>query len=344
MEVVSSADIARSRVCHRQTGDLLRVHNLTVRYGIDGQELNAVNDVSFGMAPGEIVGLLGESGCGKTTTALSLPRMLPDTARVSAKSIVFCGRDLLSLGEPQLRKVRGAQIAVVYQDSSILNPVIRVGSQVSEVLRAHFACPQAEAREKVLSIFAAIGLAASTRIYEAYPHQLSGGQRQRIAIAQALVCSPQLVIADEPTSSVDPNTASEILACIRRMRESHNTSFLLISHDPKVIAAVADRVLVMYAGQIVEDGLLADVYTRPLHPYTEALLKCGLGRVAPEESAARKHLPFIPGNSPDPVQVFRGCSFASRCVERMQVCDARRPELFNVSGNGSARCFKCEVT
>jgi len=344
MEVMSSAGIAMSRICQPQTRDLLRVHNLTVRYGIGGQELTAVNDVSFGIAPGEIVGLLGESGCGKTTTALCLPRVLPDTARVSATSIMFCGRDLLLLPERQLRKVRGAQIAVIYQDSSILNPVLRVGNQVSEVLRAHFACPSAEAREKVLGIFAAIGLTESPRIYEAYPHQLSGGQRQRIAIAQALVCRPQLVIADEPTSSVDPKTAAEILTCMSRMKESHNTSFLLISHDPEVIAAVADRVLVMYAGQIVENGLTADVYTQPLHPYTAALLKCGLGRAAPEETGARRRLPFIPGNSPDPFQAFHGCSFASRCTERMPVCDARSPELFDVSGDGSARCFKYEVT
>lgn len=329
---------------HRPAGDLLRVQNLTVRYRIDGLELTAIDEASLTLAPGEIVGLLGESGCGKTTLALSLLRVLPESAKIITGSIVFCERDLLLLDEPQLREVRGAQIAVVYQDSSVLNPVIRVGNQVSEVLRAHSPCTLSTARERVESLFSAIGLADFERIYEAYPHQLSGGQRQRIAIAQALVCNPRLVIADEPTASVDSGTAAEILGFMRRMKESSNTTFLLISHDPDALATVANRVIVMYAGRIIEDGSLADVYSRPLHPYTQALLECSPRHTKSQAFLGKRHLPCIPGNSPNPLEVFPGCSFASRCKDRMQICDVRNPGLFQPSRSRTARCFKYEVS
>jgi len=347
MEVTgsNSASGTACQACSRPAGDLVRVQNLTVRYHtVEGVEFTAVDDVSLAIAPGEIVGLLGESGCGKTTLALSLLRVLPETARVIIGSVVFRGRDLLLLGESHLREIRGAQIAVIYQDSSVLNPVIRVGNQVSEVLRAHSACSAGEARERVHSVFAAIGLGECERIFEAYPHQLSGGQRQRIAIAQALICNPRLVIADEPTASVDPRTAAEILGCMKWLKESLNTSFLFISHDPDALATVADRIIVMYAGQIVEDGSLADVYSQPLHPYTQALLQCSPKHTTAEGSNRKRRLPCIPGNSPDPLAVLSGCSFADRCVDRMQMCDARRPELFEISRSRSTRCFQYEVS
>jgi peptide/nickel transport system ATP-binding protein len=332
------------QACDQSAGDLLRVKNLTVRYCVAGTEFTAVDDVSLAIAPGEIVGLLGESGCGKTTVALSLLGVLPESARVTAGSVLFCRQDLLSLKESQLRRLRGAQISVIYQDSSVLNPVIRVGDQVCEVLRAHATCSLDEARDKVRSVFTSIGLTESERIYQAYPHQLSGGQRQRIAIAQALICNPRLVIADEPTASVDPDTAEEILDYMRRMKEAYGTSFLVISHDPDALAAVADRIIVMYAGQIVEDGPLSELYSQPLHPYTQALLQCSLNRKKSQEAGRREPLPFIPGNSPDPLEVIPGCSFASRCVHRMQICDTHRPETFETSSSRSVRCFKCEAS
>ena len=252
---VSVANVATAEVNptgYSPTGDLLRVRDLTVHYFQEGHEFPAVDHVSFDIASGEIVGLLGESGCGKTTICLSLLGLLPDTARISCNSILFRGRDLSLLDESELREVRGAKVAIIYQDSSVLNPVIRVGNQVSDVLRAHRKCTRRQAREEVRAIFCAIGVRDFDRIYNAYPHQLSGGQRQRIAIAQALICRPHLVIADEPTASVDRNTACEILDFIRQMKESTGTSFLFISHDPDTLAAVADRIIVMYAGQIVE--------------------------------------------------------------------------------------------
>jgi len=332
------------QVGNHPTGDLLRVRDLTVRFSEAGREFSAVDRVSFDIGPGEFVGLLGESGCGKTTLALSLLCLLPEAVRVTRSSILFRGSDLSALDESELREVRGAELAIIYQDSSVLNPVIRVGSQVSEVLRAHRRCTARQAREEAEVVFAAIGLREFDRIYHAYPHQLSGGQRQRIAIAQALICKPRLVIADEPTASVDQNTASEILEFMKHMQKASGTSFLFISHDPATLAAVADRVMVMYAGQILEDGPLADVYSQPFHPYTDALLQCAPERIALGNSGPGKsRLPCIPGKSPDPFEVLPGCSFSPRCRDRMEICDSQRPESVAVSHGRSACCFKSEV-
>ncbi len=226
----------------------------------------------------------------------------------------------------------------------MLNPVIRVGNQVSEILRAHRRCTARQAREETEVVFAAIGLRELDRIYDAYPHQLSGGQRQRVAIAQALICRPRLVIADEPIASVDRDTACEILECMKRLQESCGTSFLFISHDPATLAVIADRIMVMYAGQIVENGLLADVYSQPLHPYTDALLQCAPQRIAIKDSDCGKiRLPCIPGKSPGPLDMLPGCSFSSRCRDRMEICDSRKPVQIEVSSCRSVRCFKHEV-
>jgi peptide/nickel transport system ATP-binding protein len=339
--VANVAPAGSHQNCHEPPADLLRVRELTVRFSEKGREFTAVDGVSFDIASGEIVGLLGESGCGKTTLGLSLLCLLPDAAQVNCDSMLLRGRDLFSLDEAQIREVRGAEVAIIYQDSSVLNPVIRVGSQVSEVLRVHHNCTARQARAEAEAVFAAIGLRDVDRIYDAYPHQLSGGQRQRVGIAQALICKPRLVIADEPVASVDQNTAHEILDFMKHLKQSSDTSFLFISHDPATLAAIADRVMVMYAGQIVEDGPLREVYSRPLHPYTDALLQCAPQRI--DSNQGKRRLPCIPGKSPDPLEVLRGCSFSSRCQDRMEVCDARRPEQCEVSPRRSVRCFKHEV-
>ncbi len=344
---VSLANVTTTEVnptCYPPTGDLLRVRDLTVHFSQEGREFPAVNHVSFDIASREIVGLLGESGCGKTTLGLSLLSLLPGAARVSRNSIFFRGRDLSLLDESELREVRGGEVALIYQDSSVLNPVIRVGNQVSEVLRAHRRRTKRQAREEAQTIFTALGLRDFDRIYNAYPHQLSGGQRQRIAIAQALICRPRLVIADEPTASVDRNTACEILDFMKQMKESSGTSFLFISHDPDTLAAVTDRIIVMYAGQIVENGPLGDVYSKPRHPYTDALLQCVPQRIASKDFGHEKgRLPCIPGKAPDPLAVLPGCAFSSRCKDRMEICDLQRPDLIEVSSSRSVRCFKYEV-
>ncbi len=307
----------------------------------DGQEFTVLDRISFDIAPGEVVGLLGESGSGKTTLALSLLRLLPPAARQAGGSVRFRGRDLLLLNEKQLREVRGAEISVVYQDSSVLNPVIKVGDQVTEVVRAHHNWARQRAREEARAAFAAVGLGGSDRIYTSYPHQLSGGQRQRVMIAQALVCKPALMIADEPTASLDTTIAAEIVELFKQLKDSSNTSFLFIAHDAATLARVADRVMVMYAGQIVEDGRVQEVFAQPQHPYTRALLAC-----APQYSPTgvtrdrALRLACIPGSPPDPMAPPPGCSFSERCKDRMELCDAHNPEEFRSAPSRSVRCFK----
>jgi peptide/nickel transport system ATP-binding protein len=336
-----SHNSSRSRL--EPKASLLSVEDLTVKYHLGSRVLTAVDGVSFSVGAGEIVGLLGESGCGKTTTAMSLLRLLPENAHVKSGNVHFRGRDLLALNEEQLQELRGAQISIIFQDSSGLNPVRRVGPQVIEVLRAHTDCSFHQAREKLKSFFNAVGLTDFERIFRAYPHQLSGGQRQRISVAQALICEPSLVVADEPTAHLDSQTATEILACVQRMRDDNGTSFIIISHDPEVLASVADRIVVMYAGQVVEDSGARDICSNPRHPYTRALLQCTQNQSpALSSTNQKKGFPYIPGNSPDPLEVLSGCSFAARCTERMAVCDSHRPMLLEQPDRGSVRCFKYE--
>ena len=321
---------------------LLEVRDLWVRFCVnDGHEFTVLDRISFEIAPGEVVGLLGESGSGKTTLALSLLRLLPDAARLAGGSVRFRGRDLLLLNEKQLREVRGAEISLIYQDCSVLNPVIKVGDQVTEVVRAHHRWTRQRAREEAWASFAAVGLGGSDRIYTSYPHQLSGGQRQRVMIAQALVCKPALMIADEPTASLDATIAAEIVNLVKQLKDSSDTSFLFITHDAAALARVADRVMVMYAGQIVEDGPVQEVFSQPQHPYTRALLECAPQYRSTGVTRDRAlRLACIPGSPPDPMEPPPGCSFSERCKDRMEMCDARNPEEFRSAPSRSVRCFK----
>jgi peptide/nickel transport system ATP-binding protein len=341
--VANSATPGIRETCKQPAGNLVQVQELTVRFCEKDRDFTVLDRVNFDITPREIVGLLGESGCGKTTIGLSLLGLLPDAARVTSGSVFFRGRDLSLLSESELREIRGKEIAMIYQDSSVLNPVIRVGDQVREVLRAHRQCTVRQAREESEVIFAAMGLRDFDRIYKAYPHQLSGGQRQRIVIAQALICRPHLVIADEAIASVDQNAALEILDFMKELKDSAGTSFLFISHDPDILAGIADRILVMYAGQVVEDGSTSDICSQPLHPYTEALLQCATQHTASKDSKGRRiRLPCIPGQPPDSLEVLTGCSFSRRCRDRMESCDSRRPQQVLVSSHRSVRCFKYE--
>jgi peptide/nickel transport system ATP-binding protein len=321
------------------SNDLLRVDDLSVSYHLDTKrESTVVKQVSFAVAHQEIAGLLGESGCGKTTTALAILQLLPPSARILEGSIEFNGQKLLALPPSRLREIRGFQISIIYQDSDVLNPVMRVGDQVMDVLRAHRKMTTAQMRDEVFSILGDLEFEDCDRIFRAYPHQLSGGQRRRIAIAQALVCRPRLVIADEPTAWLDFSTAAELLTLFTRLKTLYETAFLLISHDPKTLS-VADRVLVMYAGQIVESGTQGEVFDQPKHPYTRALLGCSAYSFAGNFTVPRRRLPYIPGCAPDPSELLSGCSFASRCSERMADCVSRQPKLIGISAQGSVRCL-----
>jgi peptide/nickel transport system ATP-binding protein len=331
-----------SRLHSSPPDELLRVSDLSVSFRAGTQpETRVLREISFAIARGEIVGLLGESGSGKSTTASAIMQILPSSARVVEGAIEFDGENLLGLNAQRLRAIRGSEVSIIYQNSDVLNPVMRVGDQVMEVLRAHKKSTVDQMRDEVYSLFSDMGFSDRERIFRAYPHQLSGGQRRRIAIAQALVCRPRLVNADEPTSWLDSNTSADILTLFTRFRDLHETAFLLISHDPDTLS-IADRVLVMYAGQIVESGPTREVFEQPKHPYTQALLRCSPSYSTRDAGRHTRRLPCIAGQAPDPTERFSGCSFASRCSDRMDMCDSRSPELIEISAGSTVRCLKYE--
>jgi peptide/nickel transport system ATP-binding protein/oligopeptide transport system ATP-binding protein len=247
---------------------------------------------------------------------------------------------VLSLSGRELRKIRGARFSVIYQDSTVLNPVIRIGNQLVEILRAHYDWSLKQCREKAIALLEDVELQNVGRVFASFPHQLSGGQRQRVVIAQALACRPVFVIADEPTASLDSATAGEILDLLGRLKKSYLTSFLLISHDLIPLEYLADRIMVMYAGRIVEQGPAAQVMQNPLHPYTQALLACDLSRMrANPESVARIPMPTIPGDPPDLTLAVSGCRFECRCQSRMSVCRGLFPKEVEPAADHTVQCF-----
>ncbi|MGA9474840.1 MAG: ABC transporter ATP-binding protein [Terriglobales bacterium] len=320
---------------------LCDIRGLSVTYALrDGTRLRAVDDLSLAIASGEVVGILGESGCGKSTLANALLRLLPGHADSEQGTILFRGRDLLTMPESRLREIRGREISVVSQDPALaLNPVINVGSQISEVLRAHLSLRAKRRRARVLELLGEVGFDRPEEIYGAYPHQLSGGQRQRVAIAQAISCHPALLIADEPTSKLDAPLQTEIIALLAKIRREHGIAIVMISHDPAVFAGFADRVAVMYAGRVVEIGTTAQIFRQPLHPYAQALVQIARSTVA---AAPATHLRFaaIEGDSPDPASLPAGCRFHPRCPDRMEICSERYPQVFLPEPSRPVSCFK----
>ena len=317
------------------------MRELTVTYSSEhGEPVHALDGVSIKVRTGEIVGILGESGCGKSTLASALLRLLAPNAKCESGTILLRGRDLLNLSERELRAIRGREISLIPQDPALsLNPVMTVGSQVGEVLRAHLPLTPQLRRERVMELFREVGFDHPKEIYSAYPHQLSGGQRQRIAIAQAVACRPALLIADEPTSKLDATIQAEIVALLSQIRRQHGTAILVISHDPALFAGFADRIAVMYAGRIVEVGSSAEIFGRPLHPYTQALVRIAASS-AITGSRARVRLQAIEGESPDPTCIPVGCRFEPRCSERMDVCSRRYPREFMPEPSRPVNCFK----
>ncbi|MFZ0332967.1 MAG: ABC transporter ATP-binding protein [Candidatus Acidiferrales bacterium] len=256
-------------------GSLLQVRNLTIRYQVDGAEPHrAVDGVSFDVAPGEVVGLMGESGCGKSSTALALLGLLAKQRAEVVGSIVLRGQELLGMKEAELQKIRGSKISLVFQEPGIaLSPVMRVGDQVAEVIHAHREWSWKRCRTEAETILARVGLGSAARIYSAYPHQLSGGQRQRVVLAQALCCEPSLLVADEPTASLDARSQADFLALLRGIKSQFGISILLISHSPELQASLADRLLVMKNGLIIEEGSFERLYENPAHDYTRMMLR-----------------------------------------------------------------------
>lgn len=320
---------------------LLEVCDLTVTYAPErGSPVRALEGASFEVAASEAVAILGESGSGKSTLASGLLRLLPCSAHYDRGAIRFAGRDLLQMAESELREIRGARISHIPQDpAQTLNPVMRVGTQISEVLRAHQDLSRALRKARVQELLAEVGFENPEEIASAYPHQLSGGQRQRIAIAQAISCGPELVVADEPTSKLDASLRSGIMELLSRLRQKHGTAFILISHDPGMVSGFADRVLVMYAGRVVEQGPLAEVWRQPLHPYTQGLLKLAQAH-AVTSNGPRALFPLIAGEPADLSCMTVACRFEPRCSERMKICTNEFPPELTPQPSHYVSCFK----
>jgi oligopeptide/dipeptide ABC transporter ATP-binding protein len=320
---------------------LLEVRDLAVEFrSKQGCPVRVLRGVSFEVHPGEVVGLLGESGCGKTTTAHAILRLLPPEASIASGAIRLAGRNLAALSETAMEEVRGAEITLISQEPSIaLNPVLSVGVQIAEVIRAHRRMNRRERRAEVLALLAAVGLTEQERIYAAYPHQLSGGQKQRVVIAQALACRPALVVADEPTAALDTILQAGILNLLKELKERFGLTLLLITHDPAILSGWADRILVMYAGRIVEEGAVRDVLTKPLHPFTKGLLTSVPRSPAMAGASDRKRMATIEGNSPDMGNLSPGCSFAPRCPERMESCTMKSPQTVQVEPTRRVECL-----
>jgi peptide/nickel transport system ATP-binding protein len=316
---------------------LLSVRGLTVNYG-GRQPVSALSDVNFDLAPGEIIGILGESGSGKSTLAVSILGLLSAKAS-SHGSIQFQDRELMAMHESSWREIRGAKISLIFQEPGLaLSPVMRVGDQIAEVIRAHRPGTRASRKKECREILSEVGLTDVDRIYEAYSHQLSGGQLHRVAIAQAVACRPQLVIADEATRSLDVTVQAEIMHLLRDVNQKFGSALVFITHNPALLADFADRVLVMYAGRIVEDGPVTQVFRRPLHPYTKGLLQLA-PRYPQADFVRRGSLPAIPGTLTDADRFTRGCVFEPRCSARTAVCHSKFPNEITPEQGRRVSCF-----
>ncbi len=317
--------------------DLLRVRGLRTRFLTDRGAVHAVNGVSFSVRRGETLALVGESGCGKTATMLSVLRLLPaHRTRVEADEVSFRGRDLLSLDDEGMRRVRGAEIAMIFQDPrASLNPVLTIGRQLTESLEVHLGLGRREARERAIDLLETVGIPRPNRRLDDYPHQFSGGMCQRVTIAMALSCNPGLLIADEPTTALDATIQAQILDLVSELRATRRMAMIWISHDLSVVSNLADRVAVMYAGSIVESAPADRLFEAPAHPYTRGLL----ASLPVLDEGSPERLTAIPGQPPDMAQLPEGCAFAERCPHAFDRCRREKPPLLPVGDGAFAACW-----
>jgi peptide/nickel transport system ATP-binding protein len=316
---------------------LLEVSDLSVRFDTDDGPVHAVDKLSFTLAAGEVLGIVGESGCGKSVTCMSLVRLLPETAVIQGRA-VFDGVDLLSLSPRRLREVRGRQISFVFQEPmTSLNPVFRIGHQIGEVLTKHLGLSRRDARARTIELLQLVRIPAPERRLDEYPHQLSGGMRQRVMIAMALACDPKVLIADEPTTALDVTIQAAVLDLLRDVRERLGTAIILITHNLGVVADIADRVLVMYAGRKAEEAQVADLFAEPQHPYTIGLL----GAIPRPQQGGEppERLREIPGRVPSLRELPTMCAFADRCPRADELSRTQVPELRAVSRDHFVACF-----
>jgi peptide/nickel transport system ATP-binding protein len=314
---------------------LLDVRELSVRFDTDDGAVHAVDRLSFSLAEREVLGIVGESGCGKSVSMLSLLRLLPPTAHVEGAAR-FDGLDLLAAPPSRLRRIRGREISLVFQEPmTSLNPAFRIGSQIGEVLRRHLGLGRKESRERAIELLDLVRIPAAAQRVDDYPHQLSGGMRQRVMIAMALACDPKILIADEPTTALDVTIQAGILDLMRDIRERLGTAIVLITHNLGVVADIADRVIVMYAGRKVEEAPVHELYADPQHPYTIGLL----GAIPRPGAAGRVRLREIPGRVPSLAELPVGCAFAPRCPRADELTRTRNPDLRETAPRHLVACF-----
>lgn len=314
----------------------LEVTNLCTSFFTPNGELKAVDQVSLSVPKGKVIGVVGESGCGKSMTARSIIRLLKYPGKVVGGSVKLEDTELLTLTEREMAGVRGEEISMIFQEPmTSLNPVMKVGKQVMEVIRLHRKMTRKEAKEETLRIFEKVGISEPEKRFSCYPHELSGGLRQRVMIAMAMVCQPKLLIADEPTTALDVTVEAQIVELMRTLRDSTGMSMILISHNLGVVAEICDYIYVMYAGQVVEEAETFELFANPRHPYTVGLMN---SVTALERKQA--HLDTIPGSVPNLRNLPTGCRFAPRCAHATEACRTAAPELYTIQEGHCARCFR----
>jgi peptide/nickel transport system ATP-binding protein/oligopeptide transport system ATP-binding protein len=317
---------------------LLQVKHLKTYFFTERGVAKAVDDVTFDLLPGRTLGVVGESGCGKSVTALSIMRLIPEPpGRIAGGEILFAGKELLKLSEEGMRRIRGNQISMIFQEPmTSLNPVFRIGEQIAEVLQQHQRLRKREALDRSVELLKRVGIPSAESRVNDYPHQMSGGMRQRVMIAMAIACNPRLIIADEPTTALDVTIQAQILELMRELRETTGTAVLLITHDLGVVAQTAEDVVVMYAGRIVESATVKALFQDPLHPYTQGLLRSIPGTT---ESDQKQRLEAIPGVVPNLLALPSGCKFNDRCRYAFDRCVKEEPGLLVPKPGHTVRCW-----
>ena len=318
---------------------LLDVQGLTTAFMTGRGEITAIEEVSFSLKEGEILGIVGESGSGKSVTALTIMGLLPQPpARIAAGKVMFQGQELTKLSSREMQRIRGPGIAMIFQEPmTSLNPVFSIGDQIMETIKAHENLPAAALRKRAIDMLDKVGIPSAARRLDDYPHQMSGGQRQRVMIAIALACNPKLLIADEPTTALDVTIQAQILDLLMDLRDEFRMAIMIITHNMGVIAETADRVLVMYAGRVIEEAPVARVFDHPIHPYTRGLLEC-----VPSITEDRARLIAIPGTLPDPARRPPGCRYSVRCRYAQPSCSESLPPLILEEADHWAACLRAK--
>ena len=316
---------------------LLKIKNLKTNFYTSDGVVRAVDDVSWELGEGEVIGLVGESGCGKSVTALSILRLIPDPpGKIGGGEIFFKGRNLLSLPLEEMRKIRGNEISMIFQEPmTSLNPVFTIGSQIAEAIQLHQKLNKKAALEKAVEMLNLVGIPSPEKRVKQYPHEISGGMKQRVMIAMALSCNPKILIADEPTTALDVTIQAQILDLMLKMKQEFNASIVLITHDLGVIAETAQKVVVMYAGKVMEQADVIEIFENPLNPYTQGLLNS----LPKMDTVHKQKLNTIPGMVPNLCDLPKGCKFSSRCSHVMDICHQSEPELIEVKKGHLSRCW-----